>query len=338
MPRGSSTSSAGCVTTSRPRGATVEAEAADMRDVQVSLTAELARAYFELRGAQEQLDVARAQRRESAPLARGDAAAAGRGSGHGIRHRAGAGAAQPHARLHSPLEARSPSAISDRRAGGRPPAAVAAELQAAGALPALPDHVQVAQSRLGGARPARRGRRRAPARRRARAGGRGQGRLPAAVLPRRKCRIYRDHVRLAGRPRDVPLRGGPSFSWPAFNLGRIKTRVDARERAERRSRGAVQPDGAAGVAGCRDVALPLPHRTRAGRADQGRRHRQRARRGAGAAAVHRRGGRLPPGARRRADPARCPRSVGAGTDRRGHRLRRAVQGAGRQSAGRGRLQ
>ena len=44
--------------TFQAQGATVEAAREDLRDVQVSLTAELARAYFELRGAQEQLSVA----------------------------------------------------------------------------------------------------------------------------------------------------------------------------------------------------------------------------------------------------------------------------------------
>src|SRR5256886_40052 len=45
--------------TVQARGALVGAAEEDLRDVQVTLTAELARAYFELRGAQEQLEVAR---------------------------------------------------------------------------------------------------------------------------------------------------------------------------------------------------------------------------------------------------------------------------------------
>src|SRR5947209_16603825 len=45
--------------TVQARGALADVAQEDLRDVQVSLTAEVARAYFELRGAQEQLEVAR---------------------------------------------------------------------------------------------------------------------------------------------------------------------------------------------------------------------------------------------------------------------------------------
>src|SRR5205809_7098710 len=45
--------------TVQARGALADVPQEDLRDVQVSLTAAVARAYFELRGAQEQLDVAR---------------------------------------------------------------------------------------------------------------------------------------------------------------------------------------------------------------------------------------------------------------------------------------
>src|SRR3989454_8021887 len=45
--------------TVQARGALADVAQEDLRDVQVTLTAEVARAYFELRGAQEQLQVAR---------------------------------------------------------------------------------------------------------------------------------------------------------------------------------------------------------------------------------------------------------------------------------------
>jgi len=45
--------------TVQANGALADVAQEDLRDVQVTLTAEVARAYFELRGAQEQLDVAR---------------------------------------------------------------------------------------------------------------------------------------------------------------------------------------------------------------------------------------------------------------------------------------
>src|SRR5439155_695783 len=45
--------------TVQARGALADVAEASLRDVQVAMTAEVARAYFELRGAQEQLEVAR---------------------------------------------------------------------------------------------------------------------------------------------------------------------------------------------------------------------------------------------------------------------------------------
>src|SRR2546430_3983132 len=51
--------------TVQARGALADVAQEDLRDVQVSLTAEVARAYIELRGAQEQLLVARSEEHTS---------------------------------------------------------------------------------------------------------------------------------------------------------------------------------------------------------------------------------------------------------------------------------
>src|SRR6266566_4270587 len=88
--------------TAQARGAMVGAAQEELRDVKVSLTAELALTYFELRGAQEQLSVALA----SIPTREAQVAAA--------QYRIGV-------------------------LVGRPPAAVAAELDKPGQLPGLPD-------------------------------------------------------------------------------------------------------------------------------------------------------------------------------------------------------
>ena len=59
MRSGSSTSSAACAATSRRSSAELEGAEARLHDAQVSVTAEVARTYFELRGEQTELAVAR---------------------------------------------------------------------------------------------------------------------------------------------------------------------------------------------------------------------------------------------------------------------------------------
>ena len=118
------------------QGALVGAASEDLRDVQVSLTAELARTYFELRGAQERLGGGAAQRREPAAHARGDPAAARRRPGHRVRYRAGPRAARLHARVDSRARgAGGGVAVPDRRAG-RP--AARRRGRRAGATAAMP--------------------------------------------------------------------------------------------------------------------------------------------------------------------------------------------------------
>src|SRR5213592_947363 len=126
--------------TAQARGAMVGAAQEELRDVKVSLTAELALTYFELRGAQEQLSVARENaenQRRTFEITR-ERLDAGRGSAFDTE--------RAQAQLSSTL-AEIPAreaqvATAQYRIGvlvGRAPAAVAAELEQPARVPALPD-------------------------------------------------------------------------------------------------------------------------------------------------------------------------------------------------------
>src|SRR5881397_2941700 len=126
--------------TAQARGALVGAAQEDLRDVQVSLTAELAQTYFELRGSQEQLSVARENaenQRRTFDITR-SRLDAGRGSAFDTER----AQAQLSSTLASIPAREAQVAAAQYRIGvlvGRPPAGVAAELEQPGRLPALPD-------------------------------------------------------------------------------------------------------------------------------------------------------------------------------------------------------
>src|SRR4051812_6876241 len=116
----------------------------DLRNVRVSLSAEVARAYFELRGAQEQLAVATknaSNQRRTLEVTR-QRLEAGRGTAFDTE-RAQAQLSFTRASIPT-LEALVRQA--QYKFGvwvGRPPAALAAELDATAALPSLPDAISV---------------------------------------------------------------------------------------------------------------------------------------------------------------------------------------------------
>lgn len=121
------------------RGALVELAHEDLREAQVSLVAGLARAYFQLRGAQEQLAVAirnAENQRRTLELTR-ERLEAGRGTAFDV----------DRAQAQLSLTLASIPAVEAREAAaryeigvlvGRPPTAVAAELGTGGELPRLP--------------------------------------------------------------------------------------------------------------------------------------------------------------------------------------------------------
>lgn len=210
------------------QGATVEAAREDLRDVTVSLTAELARAYFELRGAQEQLAVAlrnSENQRRSLEVTR-QRLDAGRGTAFDTER----AQAQLSFTLASIPLLQARVSEAQYRIGvlvGRPPAAVAAELQAAGTLPAFPALVEVASPDS-----VVRGRPDVAAAERQLAAERALvGAAKADYLPRffvgGSAGLSAGTFDSLGQRGTLRYAVGPSFSWPALNLGRIKTRVDA---------------------------------------------------------------------------------------------------------------
>src|SRR5213076_1393787 len=125
--------------TVQARGALAEVAQEDLRNVQVTLTAEVARAYFELRGAQEQLDVARQNaenQRRTFDLTK-QRLDAGRGSAFDTER----AQAQLSSTLASIPAREAQVAAAQYRIGtlvGRSPTEVARELEQSGQLPLLP--------------------------------------------------------------------------------------------------------------------------------------------------------------------------------------------------------
>jgi NodT family efflux transporter outer membrane factor (OMF) lipoprotein len=217
----------------RAQNALLGGAADDVRDAQVTLTADLARTYLELRGTQEQLAVARRnadnQRRTfELTQARLDA---GRGTAFDTE-RALAQLNLTRAAVPA-LEARL-AAAQFRIAvlTGRDPQTVAAELASATPLPALPDSVRAinieevirtrpdvssAESRLAASRALASSAR-------------------ADYLPRISLVAGAGYTASAvsrfGHEGTFNYVVGPMISWPAFDMGRVKARADEAQAQE----------------------------------------------------------------------------------------------------------
>jgi NodT family efflux transporter outer membrane factor (OMF) lipoprotein len=219
------------------RGALVGAAEEDLRDVRVSLAAELGRVYFELRGAQGQLAVARrnAENQERTLDLTRERLDAGRGTSFDTE-RAQAQLSTTLATI-PPFEAR--VAGAQYRLGvltGRPPAAVARELETPAGMPELPASVTVAS-------PDSLIRRRpdvAAAERRVAAEHAFVGSAKAEYLPRLSvggsAGFAADDFDRLGDGGTFRYAVGPVISWPALNLGRVKARVDASRALEAEAR------------------------------------------------------------------------------------------------------
>jgi multidrug efflux system outer membrane protein len=209
------------------QGAFVAVTQEDLRDVQVSLTAELARSYFDLRGAQEQLVVAQrnAQNQRRTLQVTRQRLDAGRGTAFDTER----ALAQLSFTLASVPVLESRVREAQYQIGvlvGRPPAAVAAELDSIGELPALPPVVSVARpDSIVRKRPDVAAAERQLAVERALVGA-----AKADYLPR--VTVGGSAGYTAGSFDALGDRGtfnyavGPIISWPALNLGRVKARVD----------------------------------------------------------------------------------------------------------------
>jgi outer membrane protein, multidrug efflux system len=209
------------------QGAFVAVNQEDLRNVRVSLTAELARAYFDLRGAQEQLSVARrnaTNQGRTLELTR-QRLDAGRGTAFDVER----AQAQLSFTLASvPLfEARVRQA--QYQIGvlvGRPPTAVANELDAVAALPTLPATVSIASpDSVVRRRPDVAAAERQLAVERALVGAAKADYLPR-ILVGGSAGYSAASLDALGDRGTFRYAVGPIISWPALNLGRIKARVD----------------------------------------------------------------------------------------------------------------
>ncbi|HVH68323.1 MAG TPA: TolC family protein [Gemmatimonadales bacterium] len=219
------------------QGALVGVAQEELRDVQVSLTAQLAQAYFELRGAQEQLEVARRNaenQRKTFDLTR-QRLEAGRGSAFDTER----AQAQLSSTLASIPAREAQVAAAQYRIGtlvGRSPTDVARELEqsgsVAGRLPALPDATTIEEpAAVVRSRPDV-----AAAERLAAAQGALVGAAQASYLPRLSIGgsvgYAAPEFNTVGNRSTLRYAVGPVLAWPGLNLGRVKAEVDAAQARE----------------------------------------------------------------------------------------------------------
>src|SRR6058998_1751178 len=219
------------------QGALVGVAQEELRDVQVTLTAELARAYFELRGAQEQLEVARQNaenQRRTFDLTR-QRLEAGRGTAFDTER----AQAQLSSTLASIPAREAQVAAAQYRIGalvGRPPTEVARELVQPGRLPPLPDTTTIEKPQaVVRCRPDV-----AAAERLAAAQGALVGAARASYLPRLTIGASAGYAapefNAVGNQGTLRYVVGPMITWPALNLGRVKAEVDAAQAREEDAR------------------------------------------------------------------------------------------------------
>ncbi|MDQ3138173.1 MAG: TolC family protein [Gemmatimonadota bacterium] len=209
------------------QGALVGAAGEDLRDVQVALRAELARIYFELRGAQERLAVARrnAENQRRTLQVTQQRLDAGRGTAFDTER----ARTQLGFTLASIPDLESEVGSAQYQVGvlvGRPAARLADELVDYVAIPSLPASVVVAN-------PDSLVRRRpdvAAAERQVAAERAFVGSVKAEYLPRilvgGSAGYSAADLDGLGDAGTFRYAVGPVISWPALNLGRVKARVD----------------------------------------------------------------------------------------------------------------
>ena len=221
------------------QGALVGAAEEDLRNVRVSLAAEVARAYFELRGAQDLLAVAQRNgqnQRRTLELTR-ERLEGGRGTAFDTE-RAQTQLSSTLA-LIPPFEER--VATAQYRLGvlvARPPSEVARELESVAPMPPLPATVSVSS-------PDTLIRRRpdvAAAERRVAAEHAFVGAAKAEYLPRLSvggsAGFTSDEFGDLGGDGTFRYSVGPVVSWPFLNLGRVKARTDIARSIEDEARSA----------------------------------------------------------------------------------------------------
>ena len=205
-----------------------EAAEADLRALQVSVAAEVARTYFELRGAQEQLRVATRNESNQADTSKLTRARldAGRGTQLDVDR---ADAQQGFTASRVPA-LRAEIAIAAHRLavlGGRGPSALVAELEADAPLPALPTDVAVGTpSDLLRRRPDV-----AAAERRIAAATARVGVATADLFPRVSLNGELGGVGASLGDLAKAYAFGPRISWAFLDLGRVRARIAASDAA-----------------------------------------------------------------------------------------------------------
>jgi outer membrane protein, multidrug efflux system len=209
------------------QGAFVAVNQEDLRNFQVSITAELARSYFELRGAQERLVVARqnAENQQRTLQVTRQRLEAGRGTAFDTER----ALAQLNFTLASVPVFEAQVRQAEYQIGvlvGRPPAAIAGELDAAAALPQLPASVSVASpDSVVRRRPDVAAAERQLAVQRALVGAAKADYLPRVTVGG-SAGYTASSLGGLGDNGTFRYAVGPVITWPALNLGRVKARVD----------------------------------------------------------------------------------------------------------------
>ena len=219
------------------QGAMVASAQEDVRDAQVLLSAELATAWFELRGAQDRLATAQqnAENQRHTLALTQERLAAGRGTAFDSE--------RARAQLSSTLAVipalQAAIAAQQYRIAvlvGRPSAEVIPELAAAGPLPVLPASVEVAiPDALIRERPDVRSAERQVAARSALSGAARADYLPRLTIGG-AAGYSATTVGSLGNTGTMRYAIGPTLSWPALNLGRVHASVDAARANETEAR------------------------------------------------------------------------------------------------------
>jgi len=221
----------------RARGALADAAGEDLRDTRISLAGAVARSYFDLRGAQERLAVAR---RNADNQGRTLALTASRlDAGRGTVFDAERARAQLSFTLAAIPSLEGEVTARQYRIAvllGRAPDELSRELSdellAEGALPELPDAVPLIRAtEVVSARPDVQGAGRRVAASRAAAGSARADYLPRLSLVAGAG--YTAHaVDAFGNGGTFNYAVGPVLSWAAFDMGRVKARVEEAEAQE----------------------------------------------------------------------------------------------------------
>ena len=217
----------------RAQGAFNEAAQEDLRDVQISLTAEVARTYFKLRGAQEQLSVARKNaenQKRSLDLTQ-ERLDAGRGTAFDTER----AKAQLASTLASIPTREADVAAAAYRIGvlmGQPPATVATELASINPMPTLPEVPAIGSPEvLVKYRPDVAAAERFAASQRALVSAAKAEYLPRLSLGASAGYTSGDFSAI-GDNGTFRYGVGPTISWPGLNLGRVRAAVNERRARE----------------------------------------------------------------------------------------------------------